>query len=244
MKLALKFISMSLVTTILFAFTFSSFAFAKTESQPELSARQDQAEKALKDLKKIKKIDIKDVKETSKKKEFKLVLDDEENLITYDKEAGELYVDGELAVTDIKFEEMSTVGVQEEASVSSVNSTNFVTAASPNSYVIGTDYSSGIWTNTGYKSGSFNVITVTVAAVAGTIALILTKKPSYSALSSAAGAVLSALFVVDQYTVLWGMYSYKDTKKAFYKDSLNLYNYKGRTYTNMICNITHYWGVV
>lgn len=226
-KLALKFISISLVTAILFTFNFSSFASAQTGYQPKSSVQNAEVQKALEDLEEINEIDIKNVKETSEQKEFVLVLDDEESLITYDKNERELYVDGELAITDIVFDE-------DEAQISTMSAKD---------YDIGRNDGSGYWINTNYKTGSFNVVTVTVAAVTSAISLILTKKPTSAAISGAVGAVLTSLIQIDQYTVLWTLWSYKDQKKkAYYKDSLLLFNYKGRVSTNRLATINHYWG--
>jgi hypothetical protein len=231
---------MSLVTAILITFTFSSYAFAATDIQPKLSVQQAQAQKALKELEKIKKMEVKNVKENSKKKELTLVIDNEENLITYDKKTKEIYINGELGVTDVAFnEEVVTDGEV----VSETEDSNKISAlSSVPLYNIG-DYnqSSGYFVQTRYLSGSFNLITVSVTAIAGTLALIFTKKPATSALYSAAGAVLSSLVAIDQYQIKWKLYSFKDYyKESRYLDRLGVYNYKD----SQICQINHYWGKV
>ncbi|NRG48420.1 hypothetical protein HRF87_27435 [Bacillus sp. CRN 9] len=232
-KRVFKFICMTLVFSIVTAFTFTSYASAN--SQPEMSELQVEAQKALNVLNRIKDMDIKNVKETTDEKEFTLVLDDEESQLFYDKQSGELYVDGQLAVTDIVFEE----GKAEKEAASEIG------IMAGKIYNIGSaKHLEGYWKQTGYKSGSFNVVTVTVAAVVGLISLILTKSPTAASLNAAAGAVISALIVIDQYKVFWDMYSYKDSKKKFYHDSLSLFNYKGRKLANRICQINHYWGVI
>lgn len=236
-KIVLKFIAMSLIASVIIAFTFTSSASANTDTQPKVSLQKEAIE-ALKELEKIKKIDFKNVKETSEKKEFTLIMDDKESQISYEKNAGELYVDGELAVTGIVIDQEA---VEEPSTISPMA---LMSVQSTKNYVIGYNAGTGTWNNTGYLTGEFNVVTVTVAAVVGIISVILTKKPTSSALAAAAGGLISSLVEIDQYKVLWSMWSYKDAKKAFYYDSLNLFNYKGRVSANKLVNIIHYWGVV
>lgn len=242
-KLALKFITMSLIVTMFTAFTFTSFAFAKTDSQQEVSEKEIQAKKVLNEIKEIKNIDFKNEKETSKKKEYTLVIDNnEESQVTYDKEAGKLYVDGQLAASEIVLEKSNAQ--EGEAELNQQSSFNTFSTNSFKTYTIGSNSSSGIWIYKGYKSGSFQLETVSVATTVALISLILSKKPKAAALNAAAGAILTAAIIIDQYKIYWDMYSYKDQKKAYYQDSLSFYNYKGISGKNKIVRIIHYWGVL
>lgn len=240
-KTNLKVVIMILVTTIIIAPSLPHYAFANTniDFHPNLSLQQVQVKEAIEELDTIENIEMVDLRETSERAEFTLIMDDEESQITIDKVDGNLYVDGELAVTDIVLDdsESPVEKIEEEKSL------NLMTAQSYKTYNIGTDYSTGTWVNKGYKSGSFNVVTVTVTAIAGIISFILTKSPKTSS-RTAAGAVLSSLVNIGQYTVLWGMYTYKDKKRNTYKDSLGLFNYKGSTVKNKIVHINHYHGKV
>ncbi|MEB2277758.1 hypothetical protein LAV82_27470 [Bacillus sp. ILBB4] len=163
----------------------------------------------------------------------------EEQVATYYKDKGEIWLNGELVVNNI----VKDTEVSSNVNTSQTQQMQVLKASSTKYFTLGNSSTgSGTYNYVSSDTGSFNVINATAAGVATTIILLLLqKKPKVAAVTGLAATIMGS-FTSDKFTVYYSLYHYKDAHKAhFYQDSINFY--KGSSMSNRIANVTHYYGL-
>lgn len=161
---------------------------------------------------------------------------------TYDRNNGEVIVDGEL-VAIINREEV--IYDQDFDIIDDMISIN-----SSREFVIGTSsHGSGVYNYTYGDTGTISIISATmgVVSLAAVLVSLFTKSnvlKTYSAITGAASAILSAVGTKNT-TVSFSYRHLKDKyKTGWFKDTLSLFKGTTMSTNTRICGITHYFGLI